>query len=214
MSVKDDKLGEHSCSDGMLSGRIHPWEEAVAREVNKNGNRNGKAKKNGAPTYNNNSNQRQQAADDKDLVKHGVFKNEERMDAKPAIFINSTEIIEQLNGKSPIKDLCDVSPSMKRNSNSFLTKSCELKTALSISTKDLINSYKIRKRYCSLFKTELLDNRRKHSSILPLSRSASWSEVDMIGVNEEFLEIDDVLAGGLSNDDKDCTVIDTKDDFR
>ena len=137
------------------------------------------------------------------------------MDARPAILINNTEMIEQvINGKTPIKEECELSPSITMNSNSFLTKSCELKTALSISTKDLINSYKIRKRYCSLFKSELLNNKKKQSSILPLSRSASWSEVDMIGVNEEFLEIDDVLKGDLSNNDKEGTLKNTHDNFR
>ena len=79
-----------------------------------------------------------------------------------------------------------------KSSSSLFSKSCDLKTALSLSTKDLINHCRIKKKYCSFFTIELLNNKRKHHSKLPLSRSASWSEIDMIGDYEQFIEIGDI----------------------
>ena len=116
-------------------------------------------------------------------------------------FINSERVRDQFSEKSFIHEDSEKSSSFTKNSNSFLTKSCDLKTALSISRKDLINSCKMKKRYCSFITSELLNNKKKQQPILPLSRSASWSEVDMLGDNEEFIEIYDVEKTKLTNND-------------
>ena len=55
-----------------------------------------------------------------------------------------------------------------------------------------MNHCRIKKKYCSFVTSELLKNKRKHESKLPLSRSASWSEIDMIGDDEHFIEIEDI----------------------
>ena len=77
----------------------------------------------------------------------------------------------------------------------------DLKTALSISTKDLMNHCRIKKKYCSFVTSELLKNKRKHHYKLPLSRSVSWREADMIG-NEQFIEIENIQKVHQPHHDK------------
>ena len=67
-----------------------------------------------------------------------------------------------------------------------------MKTALSISTKDLMNHCSMKGKYCSFFTNKLLNNKRKHNSKLPLSRSAFLSEMDMIGEDEPIIEIENM----------------------
>ena len=55
-----------------------------------------------------------------------------------------------------------------------------------------MNHCRMKNKYCSFFTSELLKNKRKYHSKLPLSRSASWSEMDMIGDDEQFIEIEDI----------------------
>ena len=55
-----------------------------------------------------------------------------------------------------------------------------------------MNHCRMKKKYCSFITNELLINKRKHNSKLPLSRSTSWSEMDMIGDDQHFIEIEDI----------------------
>ena len=48
--------------------------------------------------------------------------------------------------------------------------------------------------YFSFITSELPNNNRKHNSKPPLSRSAYWREVDMIGDVEQFIKLEDVLS--------------------
>ena len=53
-----------------------------------------------------------------------------------------------------------------------------------------------------IFTNELLNNKEKHNSKLPLSRSASLSEIDMIGADEHFIEIENIQKVHQPNIDK------------
>jgi hypothetical protein len=50
----------------------------------------------------------------------------------------------------------------------------------------------MKKKCCSFFTNELLNNKGKYNSKLPLSRSASWSEINMIGNDEKIIEIENI----------------------
>ena len=129
----------------------------------------------------------------------------------PVICVNSENIEDSClpdNGtpeRRPSFEISQPSNRVKRLSSLF-SKSCDLKAALSISTKDLINHCRMKKKHCSYFTSELLNKRRKHHYKLPLSRSASWSEIDMIGDCEHFIEIEDIQQGHQPHIDKNTEV--------
>ena len=51
--------------------------------------------------------------------------------------------------------------------SSLFSKSCDLKTTLSISTKDLMNHCRMKNKYCSIITSEFLSNKRKKTLQTP-----------------------------------------------
>ena len=106
----------------------------------------------------------------------------------PEIFVNNRKFVDGLldeNEKASDRTVC--SKTRQKYKKSLLTKSCEFKSAMNLSTKDMFRAYQTKKSYYSMVASEMVHaKRRKSHRILPLSRSASLGEVDQLDEDEIF----------------------------
>jgi hypothetical protein len=105
-----------------------------------------------------------------DLILYGPSENDNYRPVNkghPIIFVKTESIYDScLPDNETTKRGFETSQPLHRiqRLSSLFSKSCDLKTTLSISTKDLINHCRIRKKLCSFFASKLLNNTRKHHS--------------------------------------------------